>query len=139
MKAARSENKAQSFHFYGRLATQLGFSPPENVLTYDASLYVGNVYFGIIAVKMALTTLDILNLIGPFKRLYIFKDVFACDDLPKKFILPAAVVVNLSKHDSHGSHCVGLFFDEKRTADYFDSFGFPPRQQDIILFITTLK
>lgn len=84
---------------------------------------------------MALTTLDILKLIAPFKRSDIFKGVFACDSLPSSFSLPAAFVINLSGHTSRGSHWVGLFISKSRSGEYFDSFGFPPKQIDIINFI----
>lgn len=84
---------------------------------------------------MALTTLDIKLMIEPFQQNGIFKGVFPCDGLPEKFSLPAGFVINLSDHNSRGSHWVGLFIDRKRTADYFDSFGFPPKQREIIRFI----
>lgn len=84
---------------------------------------------------MALTTLDILKLIEPFKRLNIFKGVFACDNLPSKFSTPAAFVINLSRHNSRGSHWVGLYIYKNGTAEYFDSFGFYPIQYEIQLFI----
>lgn len=85
---------------------------------------------------MALTSVDIATFIEPFnKKPYIFKGVFACDNLPKSFTLPAAFVINLSRHDSRGSHWIGLFISENRIAQYFDSFGFQPMQKDIVLFI----
>lgn len=84
---------------------------------------------------MALTTLDIRNMIEPFQRLGIFKGVFPCDGLPEKFSLPAGFIINLSKHDSRGSHWVALYIDRYRIAHYFDSFGFPPQQGEIIRFI----
>lgn len=84
---------------------------------------------------MALTTSDILQIIDPFQKCNIFKGVFPCDELPKNFTLPAAFVINLSKHNSRGSHWVGLFIDKQRNAEYFDSFGFQPNQSEIIQFI----
>lgn len=38
---------SKSFRFHGRLATQLGFAPDENVFAYKRSPYVGNIYFGV--------------------------------------------------------------------------------------------
>lgn len=46
-KSKNIENKTRMFYFHGRLATQLGFPPDENVFVYDMSPYVGNVCFGI--------------------------------------------------------------------------------------------
>lgn len=45
----KSITKFQSgrLSFHGRLATQLGFAPDENVFEYENSPYVGNSYFGI--------------------------------------------------------------------------------------------
>lgn len=40
-------NQLRSIKFHGRLALQLGFPPDTNVLDFDLSPYVGNVYFGI--------------------------------------------------------------------------------------------
>lgn len=84
---------------------------------------------------MALTTLDILQIIDPFQKSGIFKGVFPSDMLPKKFSLPAAFIINLSHHDSKGSHWVGLYINKEKNAEYFDSFGFPPNQKEIVKFI----
>lgn len=84
---------------------------------------------------MALTNIDIRNMIEPFQIFGIFKGVFPCDTLPTQFTLPAAFVINLSGHDSRGSHWVGLFIDCNNEAEYFDSFGFPPLQNHIQYFI----
>lgn len=84
---------------------------------------------------MALSTLDIIDLIEPFKTSSIFKGVFPCDELPKYFTLPATFVINLSKHNSRGTHWVGLYISSEKIAEYFDSFGLPPTQVDIIKFI----
>ena len=89
----------------------------------------------IIVVKMAFTSVDIRNIILPFQIHGIFKGVFPCDLLPKKFTLPAAFIINLSEHDSLGSHWVGLYIDRNHEAEYFDSFGFPPIQNHIQHFI----
>lgn len=40
-------NDLRSIKFHGRLALQLGFAPDSNVLPFELSPYVGNVYFGI--------------------------------------------------------------------------------------------
>lgn len=84
---------------------------------------------------MALTNLDILQIIDPFQKSGIFKGVFPCDMLPKRISVPAGFIINLSNHNSRGSHWVALYINEHREAEYFDSFGFPPRQKEIIQFI----
>lgn len=84
---------------------------------------------------MALTNIDIMNILQPFQIHGILKGVFPCDSLPKKFSLPAAFIINLSGHDSRGSHWVGLFINRNREAEYFDSFGFPPSQSHIKNFV----
>lgn len=84
---------------------------------------------------MALTTIDIRNLIEPFQINGIFKGVYPCDLLPKRFSLPAAFIINLSSHKTRGSHWVALYIDRKRVAHYFDSFGFSPQQNNIVTFI----
>lgn len=84
---------------------------------------------------MALTNIDISNLIDPFQRQNIFKGVFPCDALPKRFSLPAAFVVNLSTHDSKGSHWIAIYIERSRAAEYFDSFGLPPTQKHIQYFL----
>lgn len=84
---------------------------------------------------MALTTIDIRNMIEPFQINGIFKGVYPCDLLPKRFSLPAAFIINLSSHKTRGSHWVALYIDRKRVAHYFDSFGFSPQQNNIATFI----
>lgn len=84
---------------------------------------------------MAMNTIDIINIILPHQKENIFKGVFACDDLPSKFALPAGFVVNLSKKSHIGSHWVGLFIDEYGVCTYFDSYGRKPTNKDICHFI----
>lgn len=86
---------------------------------------------------MSLNTLDLYKIISPFQKSDIFKGVFACDNLPKTFSVPAAFVVNLSKEYEQGSHWIGIFISKNRVAEYFDSFGFSPRGSHILSFIKT--
>lgn len=64
-----------------------------------------------------------------------FRGVFACDDLPRNFALPAAFIINLSKKSEAGSHWVALCIDRFGVAYYFDSFGLPPKNVFIKQFI----
>lgn len=80
-------------------------------------------------------TLSIINVIKPYQRYNIFKGVFPCDLLPKKFSLPAIFVINLSPHSEPGSHWIAIYITSMRHAFYFDSFGFPVNNQYISLFL----
>lgn len=42
-----TNSKERHLSFHGRLATQLGFAPDENVFEYEYSPFIGNAYFGI--------------------------------------------------------------------------------------------
>lgn len=63
-----------------------------------------------------------------------FGGVFASDDLPerkKKFI---SFVVNIDPKRLPGSHWIGIFF-KQNTALYFDSYGRPPTNKNILKFL----
>lgn len=66
---------------------------------------------------MALTSIDINHFVQPFKKSNIFKGVFASDRLPSKFTLPAAFVINLSTHNSRGTHWVALYIKKTDTVN----------------------
>lgn len=55
--------------------------------------------------------------------------VFASNELPKhtKFMKPAFFVVNIDTSDKPGSHWIAMFFSKENKAEYFDSYGLPPR------------
>lgn len=80
-------------------------------------------------------TVELNNILLPFQKDNIFKGVYACDELPSKFTLPAAFVINQSPKSNKGTHWVGLFINENAAAHYFDSYGFPPTNLDIRYFI----
>jgi len=71
----------------------------------------------------------------PHQSNNVFKGVYPCDRLPNTFTLPAAFVVNLSKHDEPGSHWVSLYINKEGVAFYFDSFGFEIRNNHIKSFL----
>lgn len=77
----------------------------------------------------------IKRFVTPFQRRGVFKGVFACNQLPNMFSLPALFIINLSPSSQPGSHWVSLYIDERGSAFYFDSFGMPPRNSDIIRFM----
>lgn len=82
-----------------------------------------------------MNTIDILSYVRPNQRKDIFKGVFACDALPNKISCPAVFIVNLSKKTEDGSHWVSIYIDKNSECYYFDSFGFPPNNKFIIMFL----
>lgn len=80
-------------------------------------------------------TFTINEVIKPHQKNNIFKGVFPCDLLPKKFSLPAIFIINLSPHNEPGSHWVAVYISPKRSAFYFDSFGFPVKNCYIRRFL----
>lgn len=84
---------------------------------------------------MALNTLDIINIMEPFQKNNVFAGVFASDSLPNRVRLPSAFIINTSPRSSIQGHWVGLYIDEYGSAEYFDSFGFPPEQKTILQFL----
>lgn len=77
----------------------------------------------------------IIRYVKPFQRKRIFKGVFACNQLPAVFSLPALFIINLSPSSQPGSHWVSLYITARGTAFFFDSFGLPPRNIDILRFV----
>lgn len=82
-----------------------------------------------------MNTLTITQFVRPFQQARIFKGVFACDQLPANFSLPALFIVNLSPRSQPGTHWVSIYIDGWGTAVYFDSFGMPPRNIHILRFL----
>lgn len=82
-----------------------------------------------------MNTNEIIKYIIPHQRNGIFKGVFACNTLPRKFKLPALFVVNLSPISESGSHWVGIYIDMRRNCYYFDSFGIQPKNGFILSFL----
>lgn len=80
-------------------------------------------------------TLQILRYVTPYQRKNIFKGVFACDNLPRKVILPALYIINLAPKTESGSHWVSLYINKRGRGFYFDSFGFEPKNKHIIAFM----
>lgn len=64
-----------------------------------------------------------------------FKGVFAADRLPRKCYPPSALIVNTDPARKQGTHWVGIFIDENRRGDFFDSYGLPPYIKEHITFL----
>lgn len=82
-----------------------------------------------------MNSLTIREFVRPFQQKRIFKGVFASDQLPTAFSLPALFIINLSPSSQSGSHWVSLHIDDEGFAFYFDSFGIPPRNFNILRFM----
>lgn len=82
-----------------------------------------------------MNTVSINQFVKPFQRKRIFKGVFASNQLPSNFSLPALFIVNLSPSSQPGTHWISLYIDKMGTALYFDSFGLPPRNTIILRFL----
>lgn len=82
-----------------------------------------------------MNSIAISRFVESFQRGNIFKGVFACDQLPTKFSLPALFIINLSPSSEPGSHWVSIYIDRHGVALYFDSFGLQPCNTDILLFL----
>lgn len=80
-------------------------------------------------------TFTINCVIKQFQKNSMFKGVFPCDSIPKKFTLPAIFVINLSPHTESGSHWVSVYISSSRFGYYFDSFGLPIRNRYILHFL----
>lgn len=65
-----------------------------------------------------------------------FVGTFAADRIPIVSKRPASFVLNFDRHNSQGSHWVSLILLPNGEAEYMDSFGFPPLQEDIREYIT---
>ena len=64
------------------------------------------------------------------------ENVYAADCLPvSKVTLPCSVIVNLDSSKQKGSHWVCIHIDVQEKAEYFDSYGFPPVNQDFVAFM----
>ena len=66
-----------------------------------------------------------------------FSGVWASDRLPRKKIrsFPAAFVANVDPSTQPGKHWVAFFFVDGDHAEYFDSYGRPPRLKSFETFL----
>jgi hypothetical protein len=56
-----------------------------------------------------------------------FIGCFPLDKLPKIINYPSCMIVNNKKSDNIGEHWIAIYFDSKKRATFFDSFGLHPR------------
>lgn len=81
-------------------------------------------------------TIQIFNILSKNKdtKKY-FQGVFALDKLPQVKKKPACFVINTDKSNRPGTHWVSIFFPLKGCAEYFDSYGRPPKNEFFIKFL----
>ena len=71
-----------------------------------------------------LSTLDILKEIDKdFYAKRYFKGVFARDNIPVIITYPCSLILNTDPSTRPGEHWLALFFNSKKEAEFFDSFG----------------
>ena len=57
----------------------------------------------------------------------VWGGVFPADRLPAKIqSYPRAFIVNTDPHDKPGTHWIAMYFPDKTTSEFFDSYGMPP-------------
>jgi len=66
-----------------------------------------------------------------------FLGCFASDELPKNPPYGSSLIVNYSKRDTAGTHWVAIHGLETNKVTFFDSYGFRPDAEDIILSVHT--
>ena len=58
-----------------------------------------------------------------------FLGVFPSDKLPKNVPFPCALVANTMPSTHQGEHWIAIFFDQEGNAEYFCSYGVPPKAE----------
>ena len=64
-----------------------------------------------------------------------FRGVYALDQLPRRLLLPAALVVNTDIGRNPGEHWIAIYIDAWGVGTFFDSFGLPPLHPHLTLFL----
>lgn len=80
-----------------------------------------------------MNTVQIYNILS--KHVKYFQGVYPIDLLPSTFIKPSIIIINLDKHYMPGSHWVAVCFSDSGYAEYFDTFGLPPINHEIIAYL----
>ena len=83
-----------------------------------------------------LTTADLYAILSRDKRPSSFRGVFASDELPICAPTSSLYVCNTDPSTKGGEHWIVIYFDGKRRAEYFDSFGMHPTVAEVEEFMT---
>ncbi len=77
--------------------------------------------------------MNTLEIISRLKFCKSFKGVYPVDLIPKYFN-SGTIIINTDPSTKPGSHWVAVYINND-TGEYFDSFGFPPINKEIISFL----
>jgi hypothetical protein len=69
------------------------------------------------------------------KRVKYFQGAYAIDLLLSTLVKPSIIVISLDKHYMPGSHWVAVCFSDSGYAEYFDSYGLPPYNIEIMAYL----
>jgi hypothetical protein len=58
----------------------------------------------------------------------IYLGTFAIDKLPIEVKYPSCLIVNNQKSSEEGEHWIAIYFGKNKQAEFFDSFGNPPKR-----------
>ena len=64
-----------------------------------------------------------------------FLGAFARNELPKIYNYPASLILNTEPRNSEGEHWLAIYFDKKRTCEFYDSFGKHPNYYGIYEYL----
>ena len=74
-----------------------------------------------------MNTTEIERFLANDKRTaYHFRGVYACDKLPLDAPTSSLYICNTDHSYSPGEHWIAIYIDDKRRAEFFDSFGMHP-------------
>ena len=65
----------------------------------------------------------------------IFYGALAIDKLPKKVRYPSCLIINNQSSEKQGEHWLAIFFNKKKEAIFFDSFGLSPVNYNLDTFL----
>lgn len=66
-----------------------------------------------------------------------YAGVYPSDKIPIIHKFPSAIVLNTGKHYERGTHWLAVYIQDKKTIEFFDSYGLPPEfyGEDISNFV----
>jgi len=65
----------------------------------------------------------------------VFKGVFPSDRLRKTILkYPALIIASTDTSDQPGTHWTAFYFDSRRSAEFFDSYGQYPQKIFFLIF-----
>jgi len=65
-----------------------------------------------------------------------FKGVFPSDMVPKTILkYPALIIASTDTSDQPGTYWIAFYFDSRRPAEFFDSYGQYPQKKEFLKFL----